>query len=226
MSNITVEVDESPIELRIDYANALIEVTEPAVVILGESPDVAVDVSYPTVPIYVESPEVDVSVLTPEIQIIGGQPGPKGDPGQEGDPGEPGPPGKPGPPGPPSTTPGPPGPTAISQDVYNIAELGTDNLIFVPNEVTSGGVQPVDGSEIWVDWGQSGLPGGGGVVTRIDQVTPSATWVLDIGRTIGAIRVIDSAGGEVEPGVIQQTGATAVTLQFSAAFSGYALVTG
>ena len=67
--------------------------------------------------------------------------------------------------------------------------------------------------------------GGGAFVTRVDQVTPAATWVLDVGRPIGALRVVDSAGNGVEPGGINQVG-TALHLTFSAAFSGTAFVTG
>lgn len=79
--------------------------------------------------------------------------------------------------------------------------------------------------------GPPGPPGSGGggsgvQVTQIDQAVPSAVWILDVGRTIGAIRVINSAGDEVEPGGIDQEGATAVRLTFSAAFSGTAYVTG
>jgi hypothetical protein len=82
--------------------------------------------------------------------------------------------------------------------------------------------------------GPRGLPGtgggGGGTgsdvdVTRIDVPAPSAKWHVDIGRQIGALRVMDSSGAEVEPGDIKASG-TALDLFFSAAFSGTVFVTG
>ena len=227
MPTIVVEVDDQPVEVSAVYANAKISSDRPVVEVLMNAPEVGVFVSHPAVDVYTTMPTVEVTSVEAEINISGGAPGKQGEPGPPGEQGDKGPqgadgdPGEPGPPG----DPGPPGPTSISQDAYNIAVLGTDNFVFVPNEVTVGGVQPVDGTEIWVDWNAS-IPGGGSIVTRIDQVIPSTTWVLDIGRRVGAIRVIDSAGGEVEPGEIEETGPTAVTLRFSAAFSGYALVTG
>lgn len=91
------------------------------------------------------------------------------------------------------------------------------------NEVTISNDEPTDGSEIWVDWDDPGtIPL---YVTRIDFPTPSAQWTLDVGRPIGAIRVLNSAGDEVEPGNIKKQG-TAEILTFSGAFSGVAWVTG
>jgi hypothetical protein len=236
MGNVTIDVDDTPVEFTIEYANAIVVADVSPVVVSVETPVVEARIDFPNVVVDATNPEVQIGVVEAEVQIIGGNPGPKGEVGPEGPPGSPGSPGSPGPPGTPgldgddgadSTVPGPPGPTAISSEQYNIARLGTDNLVFVPNEVSVGGFTPSDGSEIWVDWGaEGGGSGSGAIVTRIDQNTPIATWVLDTGRLIGAIRVIDSAGGEVEPGDIDVTGPTEVTLTFSAAFSGYALVTG
>lgn len=235
MSSVIVTVDEVPVIIQVEPEPAIVIDTQPNVFVGVDDTVVVVGIDQPVIPVYATSPLVDVSIDEPEIVITGGtegKPGPPGPPGDDGDPGPPGKPGAPGqpgvpgPPGEPSTIPGPPGPTTVSTDSYNLARLGNDNLIFVPNEITVGGQTPVDGSEIWVDWGESGIPGGGSIVTRIDQVTPSVTWTLDIGRTIGAVRVIDSAGSEVEPGRIEQSGTTAIKLTFSAAFSGYALVTG
>jgi microcystin-dependent protein len=67
----------------------------------------------------------------------------KGPPGNVGPPGPVGPPGAastvPGPPGPPGQT-GPPGPSTVSADAGNIAALGSDNFIWVPNVVPIGTV--------------------------------------------------------------------------------------
>lgn len=235
MSKVTIEVDETPVEISVVDTSALIEIPTGEFNVIAVTPEVSIGVEYPTIPVYVTEPEVDVSVVEAEVIITGGTQGPPGPPGPDGQPGDdgergpigfPGPPGPPGEPGDDSTVPGPPGPTMVSKDAYNLAKLGADNLIFVPNEISVGGALPVDGSEIWVDWGESGIPGGGSIVTRIDFPVPDSVWVLDIDRPVGAIRVIDSAGGEVEPGIIEQTSETTVTLRFSAAFSGYALVTG
>lgn len=232
MSSVLIEVDETPMVIMVEENLSFVRV---------DNPEISIDVVHPTVnvghdiqliPVIATHPDVDVRVEETEIYITGGQPGPPGQPGDPGDPGPPGKPGtpgqpgKPGPPGDPSTVPGPPGPTSISKDPYNIAVIGTDALLYVPNEVSVGGTTPVDNSEIWIDWGESGIPGSENIVTRIDHNTPSTSWTLDIGRLIGTVRVINSANEEVEPGKITRTGSTAITLTFSAAFSGYALVTG
>jgi hypothetical protein len=64
--------------------------------------------------------------------VIAGPPGP---PGPQGDPG---PQGEPGPAG-------PPGPTAVSTDAVNLAVLGSDGLLLVPNVYAFRGV--IDGSD-------------------------------------------------------------------------------
>jgi hypothetical protein len=61
-------------------------------------------------------------------------PGSGGGAGSEGPPGPQGPPGPAGPAGPA----GPPGPTAVSADTPNMAKLGTDNLLLVPDAASNG----------------------------------------------------------------------------------------
>lgn len=56
---------------------------------------------------------------------------------------------------------------------------------------------------------------------RIDFPIPNATWVIDIG-TLCYIIVYDSSKRVVEPGTIEATGSTELTLTFSAPFSGVA----
>lgn len=122
-----------------------------------------------------------------------------------------------------------------STTIVNGQTLVYQNGRYIPgfageNEVSIQNDQPTDGSEIWVDWddnssGSPGTPGSYEIVTRIDQPTPAAEWVLDIGRLIGAVRVEDSAGSDVLPGGIQTVG-NVMTLTFSAPFSGTAWVTG
>jgi hypothetical protein len=70
-----------------------------------------------------------------------GETGPQGEPGETGPQGEPGPTGNTGPIGPT----GPSGPTVVSVDNGNLAELGSDNLLLVPN--TSRLVGVTDGSD-------------------------------------------------------------------------------
>lgn len=77
-----------------------------------------------------------------------GVPGPTGPTGPEGVDGVAGPEGVPGPAGPE----GPPGPHNISADPNNGAILGTDGLIWVPDEVVVSDVAPVKPEvDLWVD---------------------------------------------------------------------------
>jgi hypothetical protein len=72
-----------------------------------------------------------------------GETGPQGLPGFDGDPGPTGPTGTDGTDGAPGAT-GPTGPTAVSADAGNLATLGTDDLIYVPDdEVTVSDAPPV-----------------------------------------------------------------------------------
>lgn len=73
-----------------------------------------------------------------------GPPGPQGEKGDTGDTGEVGPKGDPGNTGPQGPQ-GPVGPTGVSIDSGNLAELGSDNLLYVANTSVLVGV--TDGSE-------------------------------------------------------------------------------
>lgn len=92
---------------------------------------------------------------------------------------------------------------AVSTDPGNAAILGSDRKIWV--------AKPEDDPEL-------------AKVTRIAMDTPQAIWVLDVGKKIGSVRILDSTGTEVEPGGIDEVG-TSVRLTFSAPFSGVAYVT-
>ena len=63
-----------------------------------------------------------------------GPPGPQGEPGPKGDAGDPGPQGEAGADGAPGADgpQGPPGPTVVSADAGNLAALGSDSLLYVP----------------------------------------------------------------------------------------------
>jgi hypothetical protein len=73
-----------------------------------------------------------------------GPPGPQGDTGPPGPQGDPGPQGSQGPVGPQGEQ-GPVGPMAVSTDANNLAILGSDGLIFVPDVYAFAGV--TDGSD-------------------------------------------------------------------------------
>jgi Collagen triple helix repeat (20 copies) len=83
-----------------------------------------------------QGPKGDAGATGPQ-----GVPGPAGSQGPKGDTGTPGSPGATGPQGPT----GPTGPSAVSANAGNLARLGTDSLVFVPNTGPIKGV--TDGSE-------------------------------------------------------------------------------
>ena len=56
---------------------------------------------------------------------------------------------------------------------------------------------------------------------RMDFPVPLSIWVIDIGKTCAVI-IYDSTRRVVEPGTIESTGPTELTLTFSAPFSGVA----
>lgn len=86
----------------------------------------------------------------------------------------------------------------VSKDPNNLAEVGSDGLIYVPGDkVTTMQVVEIPGA--------------------------STTWVVDIGRRISAVVVFDSQNPprEIWPGeVFHDPNSTAVLLTFSAPVSG------
>jgi hypothetical protein len=92
-----------------------------------------------------QGPKGDAGTIGPQgVPGPAGSQGPKGDKGDTGATGSQGLQGVPGAPGSAGAT-GPAGPTAVSANAGNLAKLGTDNLIFVPNTGPIKGV--TDGSD-------------------------------------------------------------------------------
>jgi len=89
---------------------------------------------------------------------VPGAPGAAGPAGAKGDTGAQGVPGPQGADGAPGAA-GPPGPTAVSTNDGNIAVKGTDDLIYVPNEVTVATAMPLVG-ELWLDLDEPFVPSG------------------------------------------------------------------
>ena len=136
----------------------------------------------------------DTGAVGPQGTI--GPQGPKGDTGAQGTQGVVGPAGSQGPPGSAGGQ-GPAGPTAVSADAGNLAKLGTDSLLLVPDSAVHKGV--VDGS--------NAVAGNLGEQLAVSQTTAVS---LTTAVTANVATLALTAGDWTVSGVIVFTGGTNV----------------